>query len=166
MNKPRLHQFLSRTGIFNSKKDLVFAVKNSEIKINDKVITNIDYQFNPNKNKVYYCGKELCAVDKKIYLLVNKPVGFLSSRLTPKDLELGKKSIFSIFDKDTNNDTHLDDATKKTLFCVGRLDENSSGLIIITNDGALGSFITKPESNIVKTYEAVLEKPIDPAAAR
>ncbi|HIH43262.1 TPA: rRNA pseudouridine synthase [Candidatus Woesearchaeota archaeon] len=161
MNKPRLHQFLSKTGIFKSKKDLVFAVKNSEIKINGKVITNIDYQFNPNKNKVYYNGKELSAVDKKVYLIVNKPVGFLSSRLTPKDLELGKKSIFSLFDKEKDNDKNLDEATKKTLFCIGRLDENSFGLIIVTNDGALGSLITRPESNITKTYEAVLEKPIN-----
>lgn len=162
MNKPRLHQFLSKTGIFKSKKDLVFAVKNSEIKINDKIITNPDYQFNPNKNKVYYKEKELQAVDKKVYIIVNKPAGFLSSRLTESDKKLNKKSVFSLFD----NDRNLDDATKKTLFCVGRLDEYTSGMIIVTNDGALGSLITRPESNITKTYEAVLEKSIDSAAAK
>ncbi len=171
MNKPRLHQFLSKTGVFKSKKDLVSAVKNSEIRINDKIITNPNYQFNPNKNKIYYKEKELCAVDKKLYILVNKPVRYLSSRLTEDDKKLNKKSIFSLFDNDkdnndnkNNNDWLLDDATKKTLFCVGRLDENTSGLIIVTNDGALGSLITRPESNITKTYEAVLEKSIDSAA--
>lgn len=162
MDKPRLHQFLSKTGVFKSKKELVFAVKNSEIMVNDKIITNLHYQFNPNKNKVYYKEKELQAVGRKVYVIVNKPAGYLSSRLTSNDQKLGKKSIFSLFDKDKS----LDGQTRKTLFCVGRLDETTSGLIIITNDGALGSLITRPESNITKTYRAVLEKPIDSVAAK
>lgn len=162
MNKPRLHQFLSKTGAFKSKKELVFAVKNSEIMVNDKIITNLHYQFNPNKNKVYYKKKELQAVGRKVYVIVNKPAGYLSSRLTSNDQKLGKQSIFSFFNKDKN----LDEQTRKTLFCVGRLDENTSGLIIITNDGALGSLITRPESNITKTYWAVLEKPIDSVTAK
>src|SRR3989338_1266994 len=162
MDKPRLHQFLSKTGVFKSKRELVFAVKNSEIMVNDKIITNLHYQFNPNKNKVCYKEKELQAVGRKVYVIVNKPAGYLSSRLTSNDQKLGKKSIFSLFDKDKN----LDEQTRKTLFCAGRLDENTSGLIIITNDGTLGSLITRPESNITKTYGAVLEKPIDSVAAK
>ena len=92
MTKIRIHQFLSKTGAFDSKKELISAVKRGEIKVNDKVITNLHYQFNPRKNKVYYKGKLLEVVNKKVYLLVNKPVGYLSSKLTNNEKD--KKSIF------------------------------------------------------------------------
>jgi pseudouridine synthase len=73
------------------------------------------------------------------------------------DRKLGKKSMFDIIEKDKK----LDEKTKKTLFSVGRLDEDTSGLIMITNDGKFCTKMTNPKYDVSKAYHAVLEKPLD-----
>ncbi|MFA5141607.1 MAG: pseudouridine synthase [Candidatus Woesearchaeota archaeon] len=156
MAKLRLHQFLSKTGAFDSKQQIVDAVRNKEISINDKIVTDLHYQFKPSKEKVFWKNKELKKLSESIYILINKPEDYLSSRLTEKDIQHKNKSIFKIIDEDQK----LNDSEKKSLFSVGRLDKNSSGLLIITNDGELGSKITEPKNNIKKTYEVKLAKPI------
>ncbi len=152
MKKIRLHQFLSKTGIFKSKFDIMEAIESSKINVRDKVITNPHHQFNPKTDFVFYNEKLLKITTKSVYLLVNKPNGYLSSKLSEKDKKFNKKSIFELIE--------LDETTKNSLFCVGRLDENSSGLIIITNDGKLSKFIAVPENNIPKTYIVTLEQQI------
>lgn len=147
-----LHQFLSRSGIFSSKKEIINAIKNSEIKIGNEIITNPLYNFNNKKNRVYYKSRALRILKENIYLLLNKPVGYLSSKLTANDVKLGKKSVFELI--------NVDKKEKNALFCVGRLDEDTSGLLIITNDGILGSRIINPKSKIEKVYEVLLEKQI------
>ncbi|MBN2367831.1 rRNA pseudouridine synthase [Candidatus Woesearchaeota archaeon] len=150
--KTRLHQFLSRTGVFHSKKQLLECIRQGQIKIGEKVVNSPHYQFDPGKEKVFYQGFVLEAIKEYIYIIINKPEGYLSSKLTPKDKDLGKKSVFELID--------LDDKTKNSLSCVGRLDEDTSGLLILTNDGMLSKRITRPQNNIAKTYHAVLEKPL------
>ncbi|MFH0875942.1 MAG: pseudouridine synthase [archaeon] len=150
--KIKLHQYLSKTGIFKSKKEALEAIKNGDIKIDDKVTKDPQFDFNKNKRKIFYKNKELNLPLKKIYIIMNKPVGYLSSKLTEKDIELGKKSVFSLI--------NMDEKIKNTLFCVGRLDEDTSGLLIITNDGNLTHRLTNPNCNIKKTYKAALEKNI------
>jgi pseudouridine synthase len=146
--KIRLHQFLSKTGLFKLKKDILIALGNKEIKVNDKVINSPHYHIS-KFDRVYYKNKEIKIEKGKTYILLNKPEGYLSSKLTENDIRLGKKSVFSLI--------NLDENIKKTLFCVGRLDEDTSGLLIITNDGDLSHEITDPESEIKKVYEAELE---------
>jgi 23S rRNA pseudouridine2605 synthase len=141
--KIRLHQFLSKTGIFTSKNDIIDAIRNSELKIDGRIVTKPNFQFNKNK-KVTWKDKELKIKKEMIYLILNKPEGYLSTRPTANDE--GKKSIYDLFEKDN------------TLFAVGRLDEDTSGLLIITNDGTLGYNIAHPESNIKKTYRSELAK--------
>jgi len=157
MKKIRLHQFLSKTGIFNSKKDVLNAIKNGEIMLDDKTITNPEYQFRESKRKVFWNNKMIGKVKDTLYVLLNKPECYLSSRLTAEDIERKKRSVFDIIDKDKG----LDKKTKNSLFCVGRLDENSSGLLILTNDGFLSSKITNPRNKIKKTYKVVVEKPLN-----
>lgn len=151
--KLRLHQFLSRTGTFSSKKELITAIIKAEITIDGKAVTNPMHIFDAKK-KVCWKGKPLKRVTAKTYIAINKPEGYLSSRLTPGDARLGKKSVFELLSN------ALDEKTEKSLFCAGRLDEDSSGLLIITNDGKLGSKITAPGSGIEKTYHAALARPI------
>ena len=150
--KMRLHQFLSRAGLFRSKYDLFAAIKNGAIKVDDETITSANY-FVKKSHNVFFKGKQVEPKKKKIYLLLNKPAGYLSSKLSENDKKMGKVGVFYLL-------RDIDEDTKKTLFCVGRLDENTSGLLIITNDGELSSKITDPESNIEKLYEAELEKPV------
>lgn len=150
MKKLQLHKFLTKTGMFAGKKEIIDAIKNSEIKIGDRIILNPIYQFNPKKEMVYWKGKKIEALAESVYIILNKPEGYLSSRLAKKDIELGKKSMFDLI--------KVDEKTKKTLFSVGRLDEDTSGLIIITNDGKLCAKLANPKHGIGKTYEVLLEK--------
>jgi pseudouridine synthase len=141
--KIRLHQFLSRTGVFASKGAILDAIKNSEVKIAGRIVTKPNFQFNKNK-KVTWNKDTLILRKDNIYLILNKPEGFISTRLTENDE--GKKSIYDMLPKDN------------TLFAVGRLDEDTSGILIITNDGTLGFNIASPNSNIKKTYRSELAK--------
>jgi pseudouridine synthase len=139
--KLRLHQYLSKSGIFKSKKELIDSIRNGEIEIEGKIITNPHFQFGKDK-EVKYKGTKL-KIEEKKYFILNKPAGYLSSRLTKNDT--GKKSVFDLVENDNS------------LVCVGRLDEGTSGLLIITNDGDLVHKITLPDKNIRKCYEAELE---------
>ncbi|MEM3374236.1 MAG: pseudouridine synthase [Candidatus Woesearchaeota archaeon] len=150
--KIHLHQFLSRTGVFKNKQELINEIKNGFVSVDDQIIVNPMYRFNPLKKVVKYKGKILNIIDKKYYFVINKPVGYLSTRLTSLDIHNKKKSVFDLLD--------VEEKIKRTLFCVGRLDEDTSGVLIITNDGKLGFKIAHPKYNIKKTYYVVLEKPI------
>lgn len=148
--KLRLHQYLSKTGAFRSKEELIASIKDGEVSVGSKTIKNPHYQFSPNKS-VFWKGKKLAVADH-VYLLLNKPAGFLSSRLTQMDIRLRKKSIYSLL--------HFQSSVKNSLFSVGRLDEDTEGLLIVTNDGKLCSQITDPKHDVPKTYCVHLEKPI------
>ncbi|MFH1917406.1 MAG: pseudouridine synthase [Nanoarchaeota archaeon] len=152
--KTYLHQFLTRTGKFSTKNDVISAIRKEEISVDGKTITQPNYQFNANK-RVCWKRRELTIHDQKVYIILNKPEEYLSSRLSPQDKKLGKKSVFDLID--------LDERTKNTLSCVGRLDENTTGLLILTNDGKLNTAITQPKNKIPKTYYAHLEKELTPA---
>lgn len=84
---------------------------------------------------------------------MNKPIGYLSTKLTENDKKMNKKTTLDLI-------KGLDKNTHSSLFTIGRLDENTSGLLIITNDGPLSREITDPERKINKTYKATLAKEI------
>lgn len=157
MKKIYLHQFLSKTGLFASKAELIRVIRDGEIKIDEKPATNPFFQLKPGKKEVYWKGKPIEEVEGFAYILLNKPKGYLSSRLTEMDRKLGKKSMFDLIEKDKK----LDERAKKTLFSAGRLDEDTSGLIMITNDGKFCTRMTNPKYGVPKTYHAVLENPLD-----
>jgi pseudouridine synthase len=150
--KVYLHQLLSRSGLFERKEDVFNAIRSGEVSVGGSVVTDPKYQFNPGKKKVSYRGKLIEPPSEKAYVVLNKPEGFLSSKLAPEDIRLGKKSMFELL-------AGVDEKIKRSLFSAGRLDEDTSGLIILTNDGKLGSKITKP-GIVEKTYQVVLENPI------
>ena len=154
--KLHLHQFLRNTGLFRNKQELIEAVESKKIRIDGQIISNPMYRFNPKKRKVFFNNKELELIDENIYILMNKPEGYLSTKLTELDKKLGKKSVFELLE----NDNNIKENIKHALICVGRLDEDTSGLLILTNDGKLGARITNPKHTIKKAYLVVLEKPI------
>lgn len=153
--KLRLHQYLSRAGIFNGKKGLIESVRNGEVSVGGQVVINPEFIFDPSRKKVFWKGEFVKPIRKSVYILVNKPEGCLSSRLTPTDIRLGKKSVFELIEK-----LNVSAEVKNSLFCVGRLDEDTSGLLVLTNDGKLGSKLTDPLHGIRKKYLASLERPI------
>ncbi|MBK64354.1 MAG: hypothetical protein CMB47_02385 [Euryarchaeota archaeon] len=144
--KIRLHQFLSKCGIFSSKNEIKNAIWEGKITVNGSIVKNISFEFNPEKKKVIYDNKELSLPQNEKYFLLNKPMGFICSRLNSQEKKLGKKSIYELFYG------KLPTMVYESLITVGRLDENTTGLLLVTTDGKLAHKITNPQNKIKKTY--------------
>ena len=95
--KIRLHQFLSRTGHFNSKGKAKRAVWDGKITVGGKTVRDISYEFNPSKREVKIDGSTLTIPENYSYFILNKPEGVICSRINKQESFLGKKSVFDIF---------------------------------------------------------------------
>lgn len=144
--KIRLHQFLSRTGYFSSKSDAKQAVWDGKITVGGRTVKDISYEFNPSKREVKVNGSTLTIPENYSYFILNKPKGVICSRINKHESFLGKKSVFDIFSDG------IDSNTADSLVTVGRLDEGTTGLLIVSNDGILVNEIANPKNNVGKTY--------------
>lgn len=158
--KLRLHQFLSRAGVFASKRDAKEAVWAGEITVAESVVKDIAFQFNPNTKPVHYKGRQLHLPSDHRTFLLNKPVGVVCSRLNKHERSLGKVSVFELLREG------LSDRDFSRLVTVGRLDEFTTGLLLLTTDGHLVHRLASPEANIEKTYLVRTEHDVDPQALK
>ncbi|MBU0978718.1 rRNA pseudouridine synthase [Patescibacteria group bacterium] len=106
---------------------------------------HIGQRVNPTKDKIQVVGKDLTKIKQQEHLLVHKPVGLV----TTKSDELGRPTIMSLIPEQYQH-----------LFPVGRLDLNSEGLILMTNDGELSQVLTHPKFKIEKTYQVLPNRKI------
>ena len=158
--KIRLHQFLSKSGRFKSKSEVKNAIWEGYISINGRIVKDIAYEFNPRKRVVSFRGETLELPNEESYFLLNKPPGVICSRLNKQESSLGKKSVFEIF-KD-----RVEDKTYQRLVTVGRLDEFTTGFLLVTTDGGIVHRITNPEREIGKTYRVELKSEINEGQAK
>lgn len=148
MVKVRLHQFLSRSGVFENKKNIISAIKRKQIRVGEQAIDNENYRVDTKDTKIYY-NDNLIRIKRKIYYLFNKPKGVNCQKNQ-------KKSIYNLI----KINKKIEEPIRNSLFTVGRLDVDTSGLIIITNDGELSSQILDPRNKIEKTYVALIDREI------
>ncbi len=136
----RLQKFLASSGVASRRKceDLILQGK---VKVNGKVVEELGTKVNPERDKIEYNGKIIKLANKKTYILLNKPIGYVT---TSKDQ----------FDRDTVMD--LVKGTGERLVAVGRLDMYTSGAIILTNDGEFVNKVTHPSNEIEKTYNVTV----------
>jgi len=130
----RLQKYLSSCGIASRRKSEEL-IKNGLIKVNDVIINQMGFIVTPF-DKVEFNGK-IIKPSNKIYIILNKPKNFVCSRI---DL-LKRPLIYDIVDDEQNS-----------VFSVGRLDYESSGLIILTNDGDFANELSHPSKGVNKTY--------------
>ena len=142
-NKIRLNRFLSLSGICSRRKADIL-IESGEVEVNGKIITDLGTKVNIN-DKVRY-NDRIIVPEKKVYILLNKPKGFITSTSD----ERGRKTVMDLIDKSQN--------TK--LFPVGRLDRNTTGVLLITNDGDLTMKLLHPRHKAKKGYIATLDKVI------
>lgn len=152
--KLRLHQFLSKTGEFASKREAKDAVWAGDITVGDRVVKDIAFQFNPNTKAVCYKGQPLQLPTEHRTYLLNKPRGVICSRLNSQENDLGKTSVFSLFEP------HISSVDADRLITVGRLDEDTTGLLIVTTDGDLVHRIASPEAHVSKVYGVRTARPV------
>ena len=136
----RLQKFLAESGIASSRKceELILAGK---INVNGENITQLGTKIDPYKDKVTYNGKIVENKEEKVYILLNKPIGYVT---TANDQ----------FDRDTVLDLIK---IKERVVPCGRLDMYTSGALILTNDGEFVYKITHPKHEITKTYTVTLK---------
>jgi len=134
----RLQKLIAQAGIC-SRREAEKIILAGRVTIDGKIIRELGAKADSNQ-KICVDGKPLTFNDEKIYLLLNKPRGYVS---TVKD-ERGRKTILQLLGENFN----------QRVYPVGRLDLNSEGLIILTNDGDLTNALIHPRFEIKKTYRA------------
>jgi 23S rRNA pseudouridine2605 synthase len=117
------------------------------ISVNGKVISELGYKVNPG-DEVRYESKVLRA-EKPVYVLMNKPKGFITTTEDPQE----RKTVMHI----------IGSAVKERIYPIGRLDRNTTGLLLLTNDGDLADKLMHPSFNVKKIYKVELDKPLTKA---
>lgn len=140
MEKMRLQKYLAEAGIASRRKSEEL-IKQGKVSINGKVATELGTQVISNVDKVEYNGKEIIIKNEYIYILLNKPIGYVT---TAKD-QFGRDSVLDLV------------KTNKRLVPVGRLDMYTSGALILTNDGDFVYKVTHPKHEIEKTYTVTIK---------
>lgn len=134
----RLQKIISRAGLMSRRAAEKFIVE-GRVTVDGKIISELGAQADPQKNKICVDGQELTFGAEKVYLLLNKPRGYVS---TAKD-ERGRRTVLDLVAE-----------ISARVYPVGRLDLNSEGLLLLTNDGELMNALLHPKFKIEKTYRA------------
>ncbi len=133
----RLQKYMARCGVASRRKceEIILA---GRVKINGKLINEVGTKINPDEDKVYLDGAMLKPEEKKVYIALNKPTGYVS---TVKD-EKGRRTILDLI------------KVNERIYPIGRLDYDTSGLILLTNDGDVYNNVIHPRADINKIYRA------------
>ncbi len=142
-NEVRLNRFIANAGVC-SRREADELIKKGRVKINGQVMTEMGYRVKPTDS--VYLDDEPLKRERMVYVLLNKP----KDHITTTDDPEGRKTVMNLVRK----------ACNERIYPVGRLDRNTTGLLLLTNDGALAEKLAHPSNNIKKVYQILLDKPI------
>lgn len=138
----RLQKVLAGAGVASRRKCEEYIVE-GRVKVNGKVIDKLGTKVDPEKDLIEFDNKKINnKIEKKIYVLLNKPLNYITTMNDPE----GRKNVADLVNK-----------ISQRIYPVGRLDYDTEGLLIMTNDGDLTYKLTHPSHEIKKTYLAVVE---------
>ncbi|MGF1922891.1 MAG: pseudouridine synthase [Bacteroidia bacterium] len=138
----RLNRYIANSGICSRRKadELIEA---GVVSVNNIPVTELGHKVDPYKDEVRYNG-ELLKREKKVYVLLNKPKDYITTTDDPQE----RKTVMQLVEK----------ASRERIYPVGRLDRNTTGLILMTNDGELADKLSHPKNGITKIYHVELSK--------
>lgn len=139
----RLNKFIANSGV-GSRRDADELIKMGLISVNGETITEMGHKVKPSDD-VRYEGRRLKA-ERPVYVLLNKPKGFITTTEDPEE----RNTVMQL----------VAGACKERIYPVGRLDRNTTGLLLLTNDGDLADKLTHPSYNAKKIYKVELDKPL------
>nr|WP_295929673.1 pseudouridine synthase [uncultured Dyadobacter sp.] len=139
----RLNRYIANAGIC-SRREADELISSGQISVNGKIITEMGYKVMPTDVVKY--GKKALNPEKMVYILINKPKDYITTTDDPEE----RKTVLDL----------IQGACSERVYPVGRLDRNTTGLLLLTNDGELAEKLTHPSSGIKKIYQAELDKPI------
>src|SRR5690606_13370936 len=137
-----LNKYLAHCGI-SSRREAATLIKEGKVKVNGQVLTEPGYKVQ-EKDKVEYASQIMKVVKNLVYILLNKPKDFVTTTKDPH----GRKTVLDL----------VSSADVPRLYPVGRLDRNTTGLLLITNDGDLAQKLSHPKYDIKKVYQVTLNK--------
>jgi pseudouridine synthase len=137
----RLNRYLAQSGL-GSRREVEKLISRGQVRINGQVIRNLATQVDSTRDEVIVRGEPVRPVTVPTYVMLNKPVGYLT---TAKD-EAGRRTVFALVDHPMR------------IFPVGRLDRDSEGLLLLTNDGELAYRLTQARFKVPKVYQVRLDK--------
>ena len=148
----RVNKYLALCGL-GSRRHVESLVTAGRVRLNGKVITDLATLI-PDDATVTVDNKPVKPVDDKVYILLNKPAGVVTTTYDPQ----GRPTVLDvIYDNPKQYSTLLKSVR---LYPVGRLDYHTSGLLILTNDGALTKQLTHPSTHVDKLYHATVDRPV------
>lgn len=134
----RLQKFMAHSGIASRRKSEKL-IQEGRVRVNGKTITKLGSKVDPSKDKVYVDDQPISLESNKVYIMLNKPTGYVTTLSDEKDRRIVTDLISNI---------------KERIYPVGRLDMDTSGLLLMTNDGDLTHKLTHPSYEITKRYIA------------
>lgn len=142
-NDVRLQKYMAECGVASRRKSEEL-IEMGKVKVNGH-IAHIGDKINPKKDIVTVKGKKIIKEEKLYYLMLNKPRGYVT---TVSD-ELGRKTVMDLID------------IKARVYPVGRLDKDSEGLLLLTNDGSFANALTHPKHNYAKVYRVTVRPSVN-----
>ena len=138
----RLNRYIANAGICSRRKadELIEA---GVVSVNGEVVSELGHKIDPIKDEIRYNG-ELLKREKMVYVLLNKPKDYITTTEDPQE----RRTVMHLVEK----------ASRERIYPIGRLDRNTTGLLLMTNDGDLADKLSHPRSNITKLYQVELSK--------
>jgi 23S rRNA pseudouridine2605 synthase len=139
-----LNKYIAHSGIC-SRRDAAELVKQGKVTVNGNPVNEPGFKVNQGDD-VRVQGKKITATGKFVYILLNKPKDHITTTEDPQ----GRKTVMDIVKK----------ATEERVYPVGRLDRNTTGVLLLTNDGELAQKLSHPSYEVRKIYEVTLDRPL------
>ena len=142
-SKIRINKFLAMSGVASRRKAEEYILE-GRVDVNGNTIISLSFMVDPDKDKVSLDGEPL-KFEEKVYYILNKPSGYITT-----------------VEDDKNRPTVMElIKTSKRIFPVGRLDYDTTGVLILSNDGEFANVMLHPKNKILRTYEVKLDKPFE-----
>ncbi|MGH7595100.1 MAG: pseudouridine synthase [bacterium] len=142
----RLNRYLAQCGL-GSRREVEKLITRGEVRINGEIVRNLATQVDSRRDEVVVRGERMRALTVPTHIMLNKPAGYIT---TAQD-EAGRKTVFELVNHPVR------------IFPVGRLDRDSEGLLLLTNDGELAYRLTQARFKVPKVYQVWVDKGLRPA---
>jgi 23S rRNA pseudouridine2605 synthase len=142
----RLNKYMAHAGICSRRKASEW-IKKGQVTVNDAVVTEMGYKVQAD-DVVKFQGEVIRPTRNHVYILLNKPKNVITTLQDERD----RRTVLEF----------VSDLTEERIYPVGRLDRNTTGLLLLTNDGSFAQKLSHPSFNIKKVYKATLDKPLLP----
>jgi len=152
----RISRALALAGI-DSRRKCEAHVEAGDVRVNGETVRDLGRQVDIESDEIFFGNRRL-NFEKPVYFILHKPAGFVTTAADPH----AEKTVFDLLPRVLASRAGRADRAKTRVFSVGRLDKDSTGLLLFTNDGTLANALIHPRTGIAKWYEVRLDRDFNP----